>query len=203
MNLADIVKNVAPAIAIALGGPAAGAAVKFLGDKFLGNPNASEEEITNAIAQATPADLIKLKELDQQFLLEQVKLKVQSEQNNLQADSQQLETVNQTIRAEYASNDNFTRRWRPTWGYVMAFTWAVTFLGITFSILYSVIKAPQHASIIINAIAAYISSMSLLWGIALTVLGVNIQARTKDKQTAAGYSPTSTLDKITSIITKK
>jgi hypothetical protein len=72
----SIVKTIAPVLGTALGGPMAGAATKFIADKFLGNPNASEDEIANAIASSSPDQLLKLKELDNDFTLEMKRLDV-------------------------------------------------------------------------------------------------------------------------------
>lgn len=72
----SIVKTVAPVLGTALGGPMAGAATKFIADKFLGNPDASEEEIAQALSTASPEQLIKLKELDNTFALEMKRLEV-------------------------------------------------------------------------------------------------------------------------------
>lgn len=66
----NIVKNVAPMLGTALGGPIAGAATKFIADKLLGNPNASQDEIAQALSQASPETMLKLKELDTQFAIE-------------------------------------------------------------------------------------------------------------------------------------
>lgn len=72
MNLdwKTIVKNIAPALGTALGGPIGGIATKFIADKFLGNPQASEQEIAQAINAASPEQLVKLKELDLNFQVE-------------------------------------------------------------------------------------------------------------------------------------
>lgn len=66
-NLKRIVRTVAPAIGTALAGPLGGTAVKYLADKFLGKPDASEAEVAEAIAGASPEQLIRLKELDNDF----------------------------------------------------------------------------------------------------------------------------------------
>lgn len=60
-----VLKNVAPAIATALGGPAAGIATKFLGNALLGDENADPEAILEA-AQS-PENLVKLKQIDADF----------------------------------------------------------------------------------------------------------------------------------------
>jgi hypothetical protein len=77
MNWQDILRTVAPTIATALGGPLAGAGTKFLAEKFLGNSEATEAELSQAIEQATPQDLVKLKELDNQFRIEIRKLETE------------------------------------------------------------------------------------------------------------------------------
>ena len=67
-----IVKNVAPILGMALGGPLAGTAVKVLAEGLLGNPNATEQEVAEAVMGASPDQLIKMRELNQTF---QVKMK--------------------------------------------------------------------------------------------------------------------------------
>lgn len=62
-----ILGSVAPALATALGGPLAGAAVKTIADKVLGNKDATEDEVEAAILAADPATLIKLREIDTDF----------------------------------------------------------------------------------------------------------------------------------------
>ncbi|GLS27588.1 hypothetical protein [Marinibactrum halimedae] len=72
----EIVRKIAPTIGTALGGPMAGTATKFIADKLLGNPNANDSEIEEAILTASPDQLAKLKELDHQFKLDMKKLDI-------------------------------------------------------------------------------------------------------------------------------
>lgn len=76
MDWKKIVGTVAPTIATALGGPLAGTAVKFLGDQFLGNENATEEELAQFVKTADPDTLLKLKQADHEFELQMQKLGV-------------------------------------------------------------------------------------------------------------------------------
>lgn len=62
-----IIKTVAPNLATALGGPLAGNAVNAISQLFLGTTISSEEELNTAVSEASPDQLIKLKELDFQF----------------------------------------------------------------------------------------------------------------------------------------
>jgi K+-sensing histidine kinase KdpD len=76
MNWKSIVGTVAPTIATALGGPMAGAAVKFLGDQFLGDENASEKKVAEFVQSATPDQLLHLKKADQEFAIKMEELGV-------------------------------------------------------------------------------------------------------------------------------
>jgi len=76
MDWKNTLNSIAPTIATALGGPLAGAATKFIGDKLLGNENASEQDISDAILSASSADLAKLKQIDLEFKAEMKKLDV-------------------------------------------------------------------------------------------------------------------------------
>jgi hypothetical protein len=67
MSWKDIVKSVAPVLGTALGGPFGGAAAKFIGDKILGNPVASEADISDYIVGASPDQLAAIKKADHDF----------------------------------------------------------------------------------------------------------------------------------------
>ncbi len=85
-----------------------------------------------------------------------------------------LAEVNQTIRAEIASEDTYVRRMRPTFGYLMAFTWAAQMLGIAYVIIFDT----QRAASVLTAMA----SLSAIWGIGLSVLGIYVYKRSEDKK---------------------
>lgn len=67
MDWKKIVSVIAPTLAGAFGTPLAGMAMKQLCDKFLGNPNATEEELSVAVQNMSPADIIRIKEIDADF----------------------------------------------------------------------------------------------------------------------------------------
>ncbi len=76
MDWKALVRSVAPTIGAALGGPMGGVAAKFLAEKFLGKPDASEAEIADFVATASPDQLAKLRQLDYEFKLAMRKLGV-------------------------------------------------------------------------------------------------------------------------------
>lgn len=71
----DIVGTVAPTIATALGGPLAGLAVGAIG-KIFGIDSATQEQVAQAIAGASPDDLLKLKQAEIEFQKRMAELEV-------------------------------------------------------------------------------------------------------------------------------
>ena len=85
-----------------------------------------------------------------------------------------LSEVNQSLRAEVSSQDAYVRRMRPTFGYIMAFTWAAMMLSLSYVILFET----DQAHIVINAIQA----LSPIWAVGLSVLGIYVYKRSEDKK---------------------
>lgn len=85
-----------------------------------------------------------------------------------------IEQVNASLRAEAASTDAYVRRMRPTFGYIMAFTWAAQMLAIAFVIL----EAPDKAMNVMNAMG----SLDTIWTVGLSVLGIYVYKRSQDKK---------------------
>ena len=85
-----------------------------------------------------------------------------------------LSEINQTLRTELVSDDKYVRRMRPTFGYLMAVTWAAQMLGIAYVIVFDT----SRAGIILNAM----SSLSAIWAVGLSVLGIYVYKRSEDKK---------------------
>lgn len=81
-----LVGTVAPALATALGGPLAGMAVQALGGA-LGISEPTEDNVAAKLAGATPADLLALKQADQQFQKDMKALDIDLQKTVLQADA--------------------------------------------------------------------------------------------------------------------
>ncbi len=84
-----------------------------------------------------------------------------------------LSEVNQSLRAEVASDDAYVRRMRPTFGYLMAFTWAAQMFGLAYVIVFQTSKA----GVVLDAM----ESLSAIWAVALSVLGIYVYKRSEDK----------------------
>ncbi len=76
----DVVRNVAPALGTALGGPAVGTALKFVSQALLGKPDASEQEIAARVANWTAQDELALRQAEQQFTLSLLDKAIASDQ---------------------------------------------------------------------------------------------------------------------------
>ena len=93
--------------------------------------------------------------------------------------------VNETFRAEVKGDDPYVRRWRPTFGYAVALTWCLQVAGL----VYAIVARPEQAAAIVGAM----DSLTIIWGVALSVLGVSVVKRSADKAAAAGAAPTGAL----------
>lgn len=116
MEWKNLVKTVAPVLGTALGGPMAGAATKFIADKLLGKPDATEHEVASAIMGATPDQLVTLRKLDLDFT---------ARMKELEVDVFHLEVQDRDSarRREVSSGDSWTPRLLAifvmvVWGYV-------------------------------------------------------------------------------------
>ena len=69
-----LVKNIAPVLGTALGGPAGGAAVAALSSLLLGNDKGSAKDVEAAVLSASPETLLKIRELDNDFDLKMKQL---------------------------------------------------------------------------------------------------------------------------------
>lgn len=88
--------------------------------------------------------------------------------------SEALAQINQSLRTEVESTDLYVRRMRPTFGYLMAFTWTAQMMAIAYVIVFDTARA----SVVLNAV----ESLSTIWCIALSVLGLYVYKRSDEKR---------------------
>jgi len=91
-----------------------------------------------------------------------------------QLDAGALAQVNESLRTDVSSTDPYVRRMRPTFGYFMAVTWAAQMLGLAYVIVFRTAQAPA----VFNAM----SSLSIIWTVGLSVLGVYVYKRSEEKK---------------------
>lgn len=175
----------APLLGSALGGRAGGAVGELIAGA-LGVEN-KPDAVAKAL-QNDPQAMIKLQELQKNHQRE-------LERMHLEAETARLSEINQTMRAEATADDGFVRRWRPTFGYMVALTWLLQSVAIA----WAMVAEPGEAADLINAVTA----LTPMWGIALSILGINITSRSRDKRVAKGQDGRGLLDKLTDSIGSK
>ncbi|KMQ74018.1 3TM-type holin [Marinobacter subterrani] len=183
-DVKGVVAKAAPLLGSALG--PAGGAVGTLIASALGTDD-NPEAVATAI-QADPDALVKLKALEREHERELKRMVIEAE-------TARLAEINQTMRAEASAQDGYVRRWRPTFGYMVAITWLVQSVAIA----WAMVGAPENAADLINAVTA----LTPMWGIALSILGINITARSRDKRASAGQDSRGLLDKLTDSLEAK
>lgn len=97
-----------------------------------------------------------------------------------------LTQINQSLRAEITSGDPYVRRMRPTFGYLMAFSWAAQMFGLA----YIVVFETEKSAAVLEGMAA----LSTMWAVGLSVLGIYVYKRSEEKKV---LTPGSLLDGIT------
>ena len=85
-----------------------------------------------------------------------------------------LSEINQTIRTEVTSDDVYVRRMRPTFGYLMAVTWAAQMLGLGYIMTFR----PEAAPAVLDSMDA----LSTIWAVGLSVLGIYVYKRSEEKK---------------------
>ena len=154
-QLKKLVTTVAPALGTALGSPLGGAAVSMIAEK-LGVPN-NQKAVEKAIRQATPDEMLRLKEADNEF---EIKMK------ELDVDVYRLETEDiQDARK------NFSNDWTSK---LLGFITLGGFMGYIF--LVTLQPPEQNSEALINLVLGY------LGGLASAVISFYFGAsNTKDK----------------------
>lgn len=82
--------------------------------------------------------------------------------------------INESLRVEVASADPYVRRMRPTFGYIIAMTWAAQM----FAIAYVIIFETHQAALVIEAV----QSLGTIWAVGLSVLGIYVYKRSEEKR---------------------
>lgn len=99
-------------------------------------------------------------------------------QNDYLAYEAALREVNETWRTEIASSDAYVRRMRPTFGYLLALSWAAQMLGLAYIIVFETEKSA--------GVLASMDALSAIWAMGFSVLGVYVYKRSEEKKSSAG-----------------
>ncbi len=114
-----LLSGVAPAIATALGGPLAGAAMTALSQAVLGRTGGSESDIADKLAAMTPDELLEVKKADDHFAEQMAALGIERDRLALEDVQGARELARTDHTADYLT-------WLYTLGYfgVLGASWA-------------------------------------------------------------------------------
>lgn len=138
-------------------------------------------EIDNSVAKTASSALEKVKEalsagqITAEQLAEANRHAEKMAEMEIDNYQENLAQINQSLRAEIASEDKYVRRMRPTFGYLMALTWGAQMFGIAYVIIFDTDKA--------GIVMAAMGNLSAIWAVGLSVLGIYVYKRSEDKQT--------------------
>ncbi|MBO6789531.1 MAG: hypothetical protein JJ894_03240 [Dinoroseobacter sp.] len=166
----------APVLGGALGGPL-GAGVGRLAGQIVGSALGVEDQpdlVLDALDLLDPTEATAALQAAEHAHREQI-LRLQ-----LQAETNDLEQVNETMRAELVHGNWYQKGWRPTFGYITAVSYGAVLLAIA-KVLWT-----NGDPALLGALA----SVTMIFGIGLSVLGVTSYRRSTDKQTLAGVQQT-------------
>lgn len=191
-------------ISIALG--VANVAAPWIAKLLTGSDKAAERasEIVSIAKKVTGVDdeskLADALQASPELRLEFERAAMQFAIQTHQEETKQLQTINETMRAEYASSDAYVRRARPTWMYVCAFTWSMQTLAIFIGILWACIYEPDYSPAILGGLSELTGAMTMQWSVALAALGIYVHKRSQEKCLKRGVQPPSIVATVTTAL---
>lgn len=144
----SFVGSIAPTLATALGGPMAGMAVKAIADSLGVQPNV--DEVSKALASASPETLVKLKQIDADFAAKMKELDI-----NLQ--ELVYKDVDSARTREVNSHDSRTPQ-------LLALFAVVCFVGLVFGVLHGLDVAQGMKDTFLILVGAAIAVFKDVYG---------------------------------------
>ncbi|NJB66442.1 hypothetical protein GGQ74_000082 [Desulfobaculum xiamenense] len=184
MNWADVGKRLLgmglPLLGTAIAGPG-GAAVGGMVASALGLAESEPQAVLAAIDGDAAAAMTALSRVEEDHHFELERLSIVSA-------TEDMRTVNGTMQTETRSEDTWSRRWRPFWGFCSALAWS----AMACAIAYGIARGTSA-----DVIAELRNVPETFWLIPLTILGVASYHRGRKQRIEAGEQSTpSVLDRL-------
>jgi len=175
--LKSVLSGFAPILAAAVGGPTtlAGGAISVLSQVLLGRKASDDDELINAVQNATPEQKADIIRANNEFKVALAKVGVDEQALTVS----NAKDINTTMVAEAQSNHWPTYSWRPAIGFSVAFNVAMTSIVVSLAYMIVILQlhgteaemdaqtdALQHIPAMIGAMAALIGVVSPILGIA-------------------------------------
>lgn len=181
------VAKVAPSVATALGGPAAGGITAGASSMITGILGVEDSPAGIVAATQDPEKLAELKRINNEHRQKLEQMRMDAESAQAAELTARMAETQKTMRAELEHEGIFKSGWRPGMGWVFT----IGLGSLTGVMAYTIGTNPQMVG------DAEFSGL-LVWLIATmgATVGINVRERGKDKQARAGFRPTTFMDAI-------
>ena len=170
-TLAQLALAGAKTLATAAGGPLAGNMVEFVGNKLLGKPDATPDEVKQALQGLTGDQVVQLKKLELEYKAHLADQGIVLETKRIDAEAANTTAVNTTMQAEAAAEHWPTYSWRPAIGFTVAFDLFVGGLAVIACYAPAFIGGAPNAAAV-AALPTALTALSALSATALPILGI-------------------------------
>ncbi|MEA3250152.1 MAG: 3TM-type holin [Pseudomonadota bacterium] len=183
MEWKDAVSEVAkyaPAVATALGGPAAGGIASGAASLVTGLLGVENSPAGLVAATQDPEKRNELQRINNEHRQELTRLALESQAKAEAEQTQRLSETQQTMRAELAQEGWFKSGWRPMVGWVFALSLGALAAVMAYAIAIdpTLVSDPEFTGMLVWLFVTMGAS-----------LGINVRERSKDKARELGYSP--------------
>jgi len=160
------IQAIAPTIATALGGPLAGTAIKAISTAIFGHPDATTDELNKVLENISPDLALKLKQAEQDFIIENRKLDLQSE--SLPFDDKKNAREREVDIAKTGHADKTPE--------YLAYIITAGFFGFLFCLSFLPIQTSMH-----DVVMILVGTLSTAWvGVVGYYFGTSIGSKQKD-----------------------
>lgn len=190
MNWKDAAEQVvkyAPAIASALGGPAAGGIAAGASSMVSGLLGVEDSPAGLVAATQDPEKRKELIRLNNEHRERFERMRLEAEAAEAAEKTARLAETQKTIRAELKHEGWFKSGWRPATGWVFA----ASVGGFVAVMAYSLTQDPSMIGD-----PDFVAMVAWVFGTMGAALGINIRERSKDKARQVGAEPSSFMDRI-------
>lgn len=185
MSWKDVAKTAAAMGLKLVGGSLGGPAGSAIGSKLAENlglaANAPPDQVEQALVTASPDALVKIRELEGE--IERANIEAGVKHHEIESDD--LSTVNETMRVEANQGHKWAGAWRPFWGFASAITFFVAVVGIIVLAGYAIYKKDHQLLVYVPQLTG---ELTFLFGVPGAILGVASWHRGKMQRIQAGES---------------
>ena len=161
-DVGSFIKSTAPTVGGLLFGPAGAKVGQLVSSALSVDPDPDK---VLEVLKSNPDAIVKVREIEANRQIELAKIGAAS----IQEDTKQLQAINETMRAEAASEHWWASAWRPFWGFISAVAFLVAVVFVCVLAYRAIVNRDKDA---MAMIPTFIFNMAALFAIPGGILGV-------------------------------